>query len=334
MRLLIPMFLIVASVALFVLWTLRPPAAMIAEFAHDACRHVEIVERREGNRIVGIEDIALWRDGKWLVLSAHDRRRPNRDGGIYALPISQLTAASAEAIRLDEKGGHKARFRPHGIAISNDGTRLAVVNRYRDGAASIEIGNLQNFAWQQVDVIEDNGLCRANDLFFSGADAVQVTLDRGSCGFSIGDVVPWAVTGQVVQVSPRGMTPIRQKLAFPNGIINGFVAETRRRRLATAKGTHLRLSGGPDNLSLSQTGDIIAALHPNLFRLFLMRLGWLANAPSRISRLDPGSGSETVVFDDPQGDLFPAATSAVVNGGMLVAGSAYGHGLLVCGGNK
>ncbi|MEO1001460.1 MAG: hypothetical protein AAFW69_12805, partial [Pseudomonadota bacterium] len=71
------------------------------------------------------------------------------------------------------------------------------------------------------------------------------------------------------------------------------------------------------------------ALHPSLSRLALHRFGWMGRAPSRVVRVE--DGAVEVLFDDPRGRLYSAATVAAQQGDRLVIGSVTEDALLICG---
>jgi len=77
------------------------------------------------------------------------------------------------------------------------------------------------------------------------------------------------------------------------------------------------------------SGGLIAAIHPRLFRLAAYLFGYRDNAPTRIVRVSLDRSVE-VLFDDPGGELFSGASAAVMSEGVLVAGSIRDAGLLVC----
>src|SRR5690606_39970259 len=116
------------AVALTAAWVLRTPAQLPARFALEGCRRVDLIDNGTGRRIAGVEDLALAHDGATLVLSAQDRLDTTRpEGGLYAVSLFALGAGQgvrAQPLVAPREGD----FRPHGIAISPDGRRLAVVN--------------------------------------------------------------------------------------------------------------------------------------------------------------------------------------------------------------
>jgi len=90
--------------------------------------------------------------------------------------------------------------------------------------------------------------------------------------------------------------------------------------------------GGPDNLFIDGDRSLLVAVHPSLFDLGLYRYRWfgVSHAPSRIVRVIPGTARQDILFDDPTGRLFSAATIAITVDHLLLAGSVTDAGLLVC----
>ncbi|MEM7188632.1 MAG: hypothetical protein AAF439_03390, partial [Pseudomonadota bacterium] len=214
-------------------------------------------------------------------------------------------------------------------ALSNDGKRLAAITRHGRGA-DIEIGDLHAEGWSPVDIRSTPDLCRANDLQFTpNGSTVDVTLDRLGCGFSLVDLFPGAATGRVIRLGPNSIEELRRDLVFANGIAGEAVAETRASRISWADGRNLDLPGGPDNISRDPNGRLIVALHPNLFLTFLGLRGVLDATPTRIIAVTP-EGKIEPLFDDPAGEVFAGATTAIYDGHRLVAGSAIDSGLLIC----
>lgn len=214
--------------------------------------------------------------------------------------------------------------------------------------------------------------CRANDLaLFNPApltpqsDEVFITIDREHCSgvkailenmigtsFASGgwSQLSWKALYSNSRIDNQGRELLSKehKHSFPNGIgiqfpdrplgDNNFlaIAETRANRISYYPKTPDRdiiiLPGSPDNLTIWRPGIILAALHPSLMRLALYRYKWpgFSRAPSRVVKV---SGTQVLMlFDDPTGALFSAASVAVQTAGKLVLGSVGDSGLLVCGG--
>lgn len=327
--------LVVISLPLF--WIFRAPAALPARFALTDCVRAPVTDTATGRRLVGIEDIALLPDGATLLLSAGNHlafeRHPSRaaEGGIYAVSLPRLETGETWADPLIPEGTLAGGLFPHGIAVSDDGRRLAFVNRSREGVTSIVEGSLSRTGFTARSARADPELCRANDLTY-GDGGLRITLDRGDCGIAWADLKPGSTTGRVVALDPAGTAPPRVEesgLAFANGIAGLWVAETRAFRLHHRLDLPLELPGGPDNLAFDPLGGLIVAVHPSIPRLAAYRHGWRDNAPSRILRVDLDRTIE-VLFDDPSGTLFSGASAGVLAGDVLVAGSVVDAGLLVC----
>jgi arylesterase / paraoxonase len=320
-------------------WLLAGTDVLPARFGPEDCRRVALVGPGTGWRIAGGEDLALTPDGETLIVSAHDRRDPGQpDGGLYAVPVRDLAAAGPAAAvvarPLVDPAAREMPFRPHGIALSPDGRRLALVNRVAPREAVVEIGRLDASGWRSEAVVRDPALCRANDLAFEAGgeavgDAILVTIDRADCANSFRDLVPWSRTGSVVRIDGQALATVRSGLAFPNGIAAGTVAETRAGLLLRPDGREVPLPGAPDNLSAD--GDaLVVAVQADLLRLWLHGRGWVGRSPSRVDRVAADDAVETL-FDDPTGALFSGATVGLMTGGGLIAGAARDAGLLVCG---
>lgn len=325
---------LVATLALLLtgVWLLRPPDRLEAYFSTEDCRKLALNDATTGRAIVGIEDLALAEGGRRLLLSAHDRldeRLP--DGGLYRMDIFQAMGVEALALRsLVDRDARTKPFRPHGISLSPDGRTLAVINRPDSVNAEIEIGTLNADGWVVDTRLIGNSLCRANDVHIGRGDAVHVTFDRIDCGPSWRDLLPGATTGRVAAVDQTGVTDLRVGLSFANGLNEEFVAETRASRLSRIDGTAISLPGGPDNISVTENGSVVVALHPTLPQLWLYIQGWLDRAPTRIVRVEPVNGDVEVLFDDPAGVMFAGATSAIMTEGRMIAGSVRDAGLLIC----
>ena len=330
-RLILGVLTLVVVAAMAGIWSLSPGSRLPARFPPDECRKIALTDPRTGAEIVGVEDLALAPDGNTLILSAHDRDNPAlTDGGLYALGVASLGGEGGLPLfRLDAPRPDGEHFRPHGIALDPETGVLAVINRFDRNDARVEVGAIGPAGWAPEWQVESQRLCRANDLDFA-AQGLFVTIDRADCTTSLQDLVPWLGTGSVARLTPDAVIFERTGLEFPNGISAGAVAETRASAIRWPNGERLRLSGGPDNLAADDEGALIAAVHPSLARLFLMRQGVFHTAPTRILRISAGGGDIEILFDDPSGWTFSAGTVGVMAGNRLIVGSATDKGILVC----
>lgn len=339
-----------------------------AVYTHDQCHRLDLVDKDRGYSVVGAEDMVKLPNGDLLV-TAYDRRSTRTDGtppegGIYRVPFTALKERTARVSSLFDVMPHG--LRPHGIdAVKRDdgSIQVAVVNRgyiTQDGNArpfpSIMTFILNGSEAGKPVFYEDKRYCRANDLFLTEgkSDGFTVTLDRQYCSgwMSLWENITGSHQGNI-RSHPQDYLRMDENyhdsfdnLAFPNGIgiqfkdrplgDNNFLvfAETRANRLHYFPKTDRRdivtLPGSPDNLTVGKPGLILAAVHPSLFKLALYRYRWpLSNhAPSRVVKV---TGDQVLVlFDDPAGETFSAASVAVQTAGRLVLGSVGDKGLLVC----
>ncbi|MEM7526332.1 MAG: hypothetical protein AAF416_01475 [Pseudomonadota bacterium] len=313
--------------------TVTPEPAL---FAHSQCRAVNVTDTRYRS-LRGIEDIALLPRGE-LLLSFYNRTLPTAPArGLATVAISELVQAE-NAVFARALAGTQITLgsvHPHGIALDRSGSRLAFVNRNpRTDTAIVVWGLLGPDGFEERGRWDAPEACRANDLAWRGAELV-VSLDRETCGWSMSELMPGAATGSVVKVGFGREERLAEGLAWANGLaLDGgtvLVAETRANRVVNlSDGSFIELPGGPDNMNPGPNDTQIIAVHPDLFDYWLYSMQYSGTAPSRILALQPDQGLIEILFDDPFGDVFSGATSAVFYNNTLVAGSAFGDGLLVC----
>lgn len=300
--------------------------------------------------IVGAEDMAFDAAGQRLIVSAYDRRAtekasrgdvPPPQGGVYEIATNVVFGGeqAISAAPILDRADFRHGLRPHGIAFSNGD--IAFINRgyVREGKQ-----------WRmQPSLVRANAAsaiaskpahCAANDIALVG-DSFLSTRDHAACGgFSrlLENVLGQKKSGAYFDDGAA----LIDGVAFANGVSvleDGFaVAATRentvhlfRANAEDGSGAFAaRTPGAPDNLSVSDDGDIVAALHPNLLRLALNRSWGFGKAGSRIVRINAQTGENALLFDDPKGALFSAATVGIEMDAGLVAGSVTDAGLLVC----
>ena len=319
----------------------------------DECRKVLLFDAATRLSIVGAEDIAFDAAGDRLIVSAYDRRRVEAaaktraeppTGGLYAVPRASLRRGpSATATPLARPDAVPGGLRPHGVDFNSLTGEIAFVNR---GYVSKGTGSRRAPAVMSLDrggrmhslLSADITHCAANDVL-AGAEII-VSFDHGKCGGRgfLEDVFGLGRAGLMLNgdVALDGVRFANGLARLPDGGI--ALAETRARaiRLVDVNGAQiiqrrtLRTPGGPDNLSIAQNGDVVAAVHPSPLRIGLHRKLGIGAAPSRIVRIDPESGAVTTLFDDRAPALFAAATAAVEIDDALYAGSVLDEGLLVC----
>ena len=248
-----------------------------------------------------------------------------------------------------------------------DETILAVINRRyfskelgkRSSRPAIELFSRIRSSWQHTGTLQHPDLCRANDLAFADRDTLIISIDRSVCaGFTISEDVLGFSGGSLVKatIGPGGGLSKLQTidiaaLNFPNGVADGgqdgaiHVALTKaasivsyNRQALLSDGVvkpirNLQLPGHPDNLTVTNSKtdpELIVAMYPSLPAFAAYRYRWFGTdrTASKIVSVDSGSKIRTL-FEDPEGDLFSGASSAVFET-LLVAGSVGDEGLLVC----
>lgn len=320
-------------------------------FALDQCARVTLIDEATGAAIAGAEDLDIDRAGKRIFVSAYDRRgaeaaASRRDevipqGGVYAIDIAALSsgAASLELRSLIEPALVEGGLRPHGISFNPGSGVLAFVNRgyVADGKAwrrQVTLVVLDAAQPDAIDVVPAD--CAANDLTSQNGRWI-LTLDHGGCGWRAAfEDVTAARSGRVIDDAGE---EIQSGLGFANGAVTAadgrlVVAATRDRALhifnAAADRALIQLSAAPDNLTLSEEGRIVAAVHQNLIALGMQRKLGLGRSPSRIVEIDLETGDQRLLFDDPKASHMAAATAAIHTENLLVIGSVLDRGLVVC----
>ncbi len=288
-------------------------------------------------------------DGERLIVSAYDRRATEKaaktasppEGGVYAIDVGALFDArgTVAATPLVDPKDFKNGLRPHGLDYA-DG-EIAFINRgyvrdekrWRMNPSAIRIG-------ADGEISSRSAHCAANDIAVVG-DGYLLTRDRRACG-GFRRFLESALRQKSSGAYFDDGAALVDDVAFANGVAvlgDGFaVAATRENAVHIIRTDEDNASrqfvakapGAPDNLSIAGDGAIIAALHPNLFRLALTRKLGIGRAGSRIVRIDADTGETELLFDDPKGALFSAATVGIATGRGLVAGSVTDSGALVC----
>jgi len=325
-------------------------------YAHDQCQRVDLIDTATGWPLRGAEDFALDAQGGRLFISAYDRRAVERavrrhesppSGGVYTVLVAELfeaadwpVMATPLAAPSDIDGG----LRPHGLSLDKGAGELVFINRtyQREGRNWRMTPRMQRIGANGEAFIGDAAPvpCSANDVL-AADHQILTTFDHGGCGWRNGfeDVFALKHSG----VAGGDGEALFAGVGFANGLARGgegelLVAATREKAIiilneqngALTETRRIIVPGGPDNLSIARDGGVVAAVHPSLWRLALNRKMGAGKAPSRIVKADIDSGAVRILFDDPKGELFSAATIAVQTQRGLIAGSVTDIGVLVC----
>jgi len=327
-----------------------------AKYDFDSCRRISIYDQATGARINGAEDIAIDRIRERLFVSAYDRRAVEKaarknafaipEGGVYAIPIKTLLDTESDILTLppiaaaDEIPGG---FRPHGVSFDAHANEVVFINR--------SYQRIKN-RWTMTPRIERIGAageafmgrsevapCSANDVH-AGVDGTLASFDHGACDWRAGLEDTFSLSRSGVL---KDGNVLFNDAKFANGLtrtLDGelILAATREKALLVmeeiANGLkpvrRIELPGGPDNLTIASDGGVVAAVHPSLVKMGMHRKLGFGRASSRIVKVSLESDTVEILYDDPGGALFTAATAAVEWGNALIAGSVTDDGLLIC----
>ncbi|HRX40166.1 MAG: hypothetical protein R3C54_02090 [Parvularculaceae bacterium] len=329
-----------------------------AKYQANDCRRVALVDSTSGEAIRGAEDLTVDLENQRLFVSAYDRRLVERaarrgepvipEGGVYQVSLGAFSSGAdeADAWPVAPAGEFTGGLHPHGISYNAEAGEIAFINR-----AYVRVKG----AWKMVPQIERVGVngeaivsgagktpCAANNVLDEGGAAL-ITFDHERCDWRGGleDALSLRRSGVADDKGDR----LFDRALFANGIARAgdgriALAATRENALLLMKQEgdklkltqRVRLPGGPDNLTVSSDGGIVAAVHPSLMAIGLNRRLGVGKAASRIVKIDPETGAVEILFNDPHGELFSAATVAAEWNGGLILGSVTDEGLLFCKG--
>ena len=327
------------------------------QYAGEQCRRVVLIDAESGDHLRGVEDIEIDRQSGRLYLSAYDRRAVEKaarnrasslpQGGIYAVSLDDVfdaDEASVLAAPLIAPGDIAGGLRPHGLSFDAKNHELVFINRtyQRMNDRWIETPRLQRIGANGemfVGAVQDSP-CSANDVLVT-EQQIFTSFDHGACNWrgQIEEIFNLKRSG----LASNHSGTVFNEAAFANGLTrtrdgNIVLAATREKALlfmsersnGVETASRIEVPGGPDNLSISYDGGVVAATHQNLLRLALNRKLGIGKAPSRIIKANPKTGAVDILLNDPSGALFSAATIAVETPRGLVAGSVTDKGVLVC----
>lgn len=327
-----------------------------AAYAAGQCRRVALIDQASGDTIKGAEDLALDADSGRLFIAAYDRRAAEKaarrgaasipEGGLYAVSLAEaLGGERAYAAPIAPSGDFTGGLRPHGVSYDPGTEEIAFVNRAylkTDGRWRMT-ARIERVGVNGEVIVSEEGRtpCAANDLVSDGGGELLISFNYEHCDWRAG--IENAFSLRRSGIARLDGERLFDKALFANGVVRlgegrFALAATREKSLLLIGESpsglevekRIKLPGGPDNLTLTADGALIAAVHPSMLQIALhRRLGFPA-APSRVVRVDPASAAVTLLFDDPSGERFSAATVAAEWEGALILGSVTDEGLLVC----
>ena len=340
--------LAVLSMVLIGLWLFFRPTGTYQTLA---CERHELTHN--GQPVIGVEDMAYDERNEQIYLSAYDRR-DGKSGGVYTLNKNN----SLERFLLPNT--ETQAYWPHGIHLSqqDNQNRLDVIERdiRVKGQQKARISQYRWHASQPKDIqlikrTEDELFCSANNLIFATSDTnpkgLYITRDQHSCdiGQQKWDNIfnPKSSSLLYMQDSDSDIATAMDKLSYANGVAphptNGvYISETRAKRLRHRRLRsgklfpnepfgNVKLAGGPDNLTVTKQGHVIAALHPNLIRFAAFRAGWGSRVKSRFAIIAPDKSVKT--YDVPA-NIMSGATVALKVDNSVYLGGAFDDAIAIC----
>jgi arylesterase / paraoxonase len=286
--------------------------------------------------VTGVEDIAIDTKGGLVFLSATDRRaiaqgKPSKADGIYT---ASLAHPEAGFTRL---AGAPEIFHPHGISLfrAADGSlTLMAVNHLTADHSAVDIFDVAKTAGgvrlNETGDIQGDKLIHPNDVAAVGKEQFYVTNDHGS-RTEVGMTLENYLTLPRANVLYFDGTMFREAatgLVFANGINVSpdgnhiYVAESTARRVQTFRRdafsgkltpeNAFAFPSGPDNIDVSDEGDLWIAGHPKMF-------GLVAYAS------DPTKPSPTEIFHvRVSGGIPQSAEPVYVNSGREIGAGSVG----------
>jgi arylesterase/paraoxonase len=287
-------------------------------------------------------------------------------GAIYAAPLRSLARQPSRLPLRRLADGGERDFHPHGLTIYRDGdtARLHAINHAytRDGSGWTRTSVIETYGITPDGLTHRRtssaeGLCRANNLTALSPRDLLITRDHGACG-GIGrwmeDILgldrAQVLLGTLSQGDGIRLDTLIADIGFANGIALSpdgstvAVAATRDEHVrfydtpalisggGDALKTIVKLDGGPDNLSWSAGGRLIAAVHPSLFFAGMARHRWfgIERAGSKAVAIDPSNAVTETLFHDTGGTLLNAGTAGALVGDTLILSGVLDSALVVC----
>ncbi|MEM8800624.1 MAG: hypothetical protein AAGF15_11160 [Pseudomonadota bacterium] len=311
------------------------------------CRPLNLVDET-GSRVGWVEDLEIDTARGLVFLSAYNRKAPqaSESAGVFVISTDSFETVENRSVvsvrRLDGVAGPERR--PHGIALSEEGLRLHVIERrYDETEKNIIESQVTSYVLQGDEArgitahpsgqIRHRLICRANDLVEANG-ALWITVDQSDCdgwGRRLRLITKPSSGRLVVARDPNSVEVLYTSLAFPNGVSfregQPLFALTRAQSLSQTGIEDISLDFAPDNLTRS--GDtVLVAGHPSLFGFFLYRLGLRGVSASVVAEVD-GEGRVTELWRD-DGRILSGATTALAVGEFTLVAAAFDDHIALC----
>ncbi len=303
--------------------------------------------------MVGAEDIAVDYAAGVAYISSFDRRSgmagETVKGALHRLALDgsdTLTELPIEGLDPD------LPFLPHGVDLKTfDGVQYLFVLNHRHPADPLAghdayVFEVQDNALKLVRHHQHDGLRSPNDIAAIDLDTFYFTNDRSAFG-AVGNMVEMILARKISDLSVYADGTVEKvaPMAFANGVATtddgqtvyatalreGVLKVFDRDAVTNTLGLRQEIPVGaaPDNISISDTGELWVASHLNLMAFDAHIKDSEMLSPFEVYRVDPSTGrSMRVVQND--GSVQSSVSVAVPYGDTLLLGSAFQPTVKVC----
>lgn len=290
----------------------------------------------------GVEDIAIDREDKFIILSSDDRasRRDGKpsQGGLYTMKLDELTAAPVLLTQ-----NFKETFYPHGISmlkVEQSKHRIWAINHV-DGKHTIEVFDLYHTdSLVYVETLQDDLMISPNDVVALSEKELYYTNDHGNTS-KLGVLAENYLgvrASNVVHIKNGSYRVAAEDIAYANGINYDhdrslmFVASPRDFivKVYNRTGTgdlalveNINAGTGVDNIEFDKQGALWIGCHPSLLSFTSYAAGKKPYSASEVIKIDyrgTGDYTQTTLYLD-DGSNMAAATVAPYYQGKVFVGN-------------
>lgn len=295
---------------------------------------------------VGPEDIANYSEqGKArMLVSSHNRRDFPSTGTIYEieLGLDGTLVNSKEALVTKP-----SNFRPHGISIAKRKGiwALYVISHTltEPKLHTIEVFERNKLGtWDFKETLWDASLTSPNDLFALDSGEIFVSNDRGTGGSfrANWDILTKNPRADIAYFNGKEFFPLNEPVVLGNGIFvrkegedeliyrsvfwdeSIYVYKVKRTESGFPNIQLLKkivVSGGPDNISEDNKGNLWVVVHPSAFSFTRHSLSRDNFAPTKVMRFANHNSGVDTVYQNSGEEISAGSTAVLVNGRLWIS---------------
>jgi arylesterase/paraoxonase len=241
-------------------------------------------------------------------------------------------------------------FQPHGLSFFRDEAQVEYLftnNHRRNGNHTVEIFQIeQNGGLKHLETISDKQLTSPNDLVAVGPRQFYLTNDGRAHDRTTRSIDTFLdrKTGNVLFFDGSDFHRVAENLKFPNGIVADpatnqlIVAETLTGKLLfyqivenwkLVNVDNFFIKKGLDNISINDKGQVLAAVHPNLWLLSKHMKDSENQSPSQIYSLDIQTKGLKLIYQQ-KGETPSGVSAAIKINSTLYLGAICEQKILKC----